>query len=28
MDDAEWQAFLDSLRPAPAVGPRPVRRRA
>jgi 3-methyl-2-oxobutanoate hydroxymethyltransferase len=27
MDDAEWQAFLDALRPAPA-GPRPVRRRA
>jgi 3-methyl-2-oxobutanoate hydroxymethyltransferase len=28
MDDAEWQGFLDSLRPAPAAGPRPVRRRA
>jgi 3-methyl-2-oxobutanoate hydroxymethyltransferase len=27
MDDGEWQAYLDSLRPAP-VAPRPVRRRA
>jgi 3-methyl-2-oxobutanoate hydroxymethyltransferase len=27
IDDGEWQAYLDSLRPSPAV-PRPVRRRA